>query len=92
MESLASSLDQEADLPITSHQQLTCAVKIPFAVRIHRNRSRCHLHIEHGREQGERGIREISARSHRDQLDREAVGAGPIGINLEGDQNQPICR
>src|SRR6266699_6902565 len=82
MLTLVGDPDQETYVPITPHQQLTSAMKMPSAIRMHHNRGRYHLHIEHGGEQGDRDIRESFARSHRDQLDREAVATCLIGINL----------
>ncbi len=92
MPSLVGGPDQDAYVPITSHQQLASAMKMPSSIRMHQHRGRCHLHIEHGSEQPDRRLRDSSARAHLDQIDREAVGAGLIGIDLECDQDQPICR
>jgi hypothetical protein len=63
-------------------------MELPSCIRVHQQGCRCHLHIEHGDEQGDRGMRESSARARRDQLDREVVDAGLIGIDLKRDRDQ----
>lgn len=63
---------------------------MPLSIGMERHGGGGHLHIEHGSEDGDMGIRDSSARPRFIQAEREDVGASLVGTDIECDCDQTV--
>ena len=63
---------------------------MPLSIGMEWHGGGCHLHIEHGSEEGDMGIRDSSARPRIIQVEREDVGASMVGADIECDCDQTV--
>ena len=63
---------------------------MPLSIGMEWHGGGCHLHIEHGSEEGDMGIRDSSARPRIIQVEREDVGASMVGADIECNCDQTV--